>query len=394
MESELSKNNNDSKSHSSAAANIQCKLAVGSVNDSMEAQADAVADQVMRLPANGIVQRKCSKCEEEEKAQRKPITSFIQKKEASGNTSIASDAVSNKIQETKGSGASLDTPTKNFMESRFGTDFSGVRIHTDSQAVALSSELNAQAFTVGNDVYFNTGKYSPESSEGKHLLAHELTHVVQQGTDLQRKQIQRRVIDANVVTTQPMLTRLGLTRQEVIDAIRDADTDAIQLAQNAEDTLTTQLANAVAGNPVDANAELILNEELGLSFNNVAHRGLIRQQIQRFVRVRATLQSGYLRYMGLGIGNVSLVGCQTGNCGNDFAFSCPGNRLIVLCQTFWDTPDEQGATLLHEPFHIWFHMARHEVDALRRADASCFESFALRVSGRAAPPSCAAHTNG
>ena len=66
------------------------------------------------------------------------------------------------------------------MESRMGTDFSNVRIHTDSQSVALSSELNAQAFTVGHDVYFNSGKYSPESSDGKHLLAHELTHVIQQ----------------------------------------------------------------------------------------------------------------------------------------------------------------------------------------------------------------------
>jgi hypothetical protein len=393
MDAERSTNNNTPRV-AAAASNIQCKLKVGSVNDPMEAQADAVAEHMMRMPANGLIQRKCSHCEEEEKAQLKPLTSFIQKKKASGDAGTASDTVSNKIQETRGDGASLDTATKNFMESRFGTDFSGVRVHTDSQAVELSSGLNAQAFTVGNDVYFNSGKYSPDSSEGKHLLAHELTHVVQQGSDLQRKQIQRRVIDTNVVTTQPMLTSLGMTRQEVIDAIRDADTDAIQLAQNAEDSLTTQLANAVAGNPVDANAELILNEELGLSFNNVAHRGLIRQQIQRFVRVRETLQSGYLRYMALGIGNVPLVGCQTGNCGDNFAFSCPGNRLIVLCQTFWDTPGEQSATVLHEPFHIWFHMARHAENALRRADASCFESFALRVSGRAAPPSCAAHTNG
>ena len=179
MEAKLSKTNNNTR-NASAATNIQCKLTVGSVNDPMEAQADAVADQVMRMPEHGLIQRKCSKCEEEEKAQRKPLTSFIQKKEASGNTTIASDAMSNKIQATKGNGAALDSSTKTFMESRFGTDFSRVNIHTDSHAVALSSELNAQAFTVGNDVYFNSGKYSPESSEGKHLLAHELTHTLQQ----------------------------------------------------------------------------------------------------------------------------------------------------------------------------------------------------------------------
>jgi hypothetical protein len=170
----------DDKGCTSAAADIQCKLTVGSVNDPMEAQADAVADQVMRMPEKGLIQRKCSHCEEEDKAQRKPLTSFIQKKEASGNTTVASDGISTKIQETKGSGASLDSSTKNFMESRFGTNFSNVRVHTDSQAVALSSELNAQAFTVGNDVYFNAGKYSPESADGKRLLAHELTHTIQQ----------------------------------------------------------------------------------------------------------------------------------------------------------------------------------------------------------------------
>ena len=72
--------------------------------------------------------------------------------------------------------------TKSFMESRFGTDFSDVRIHTGDYATQMSGELNAQAFTVGSDIYFNRGKYSPESDHGRHLLAHELTHTIQQGT--------------------------------------------------------------------------------------------------------------------------------------------------------------------------------------------------------------------
>ncbi len=200
--------------------------------------------------------------------------------------------------------------------------------------------------------------------------------------------------DANVVTTAPMLTHLGLTRQQVIDTIRTADTGAIALAQGAEDELTTQLAVAQGGAVVNANSELILQEELGLSYANRAHHSLIRQQASRFRRVRETLESGYLRYLGLGMGTVSLAGCLAGNCGTDFAFSCPGNRLIVLCQTFWDRPAEQDDTLLHEPFHIWFHMAHHNTSALRRADASCFESFALRVSGVPATASCNTHTAG
>ncbi|MEP6930657.1 MAG: DUF4157 domain-containing protein, partial [Flavobacterium sp.] len=74
----------------------------------------------------------------------------------------------------------LDKKTKKEMESGFGSDFSNVKIHTDASAVQMSQELGAQAFTNGNDVYFNQGKYNPGSQEGKHLLAHELTHTVQQ----------------------------------------------------------------------------------------------------------------------------------------------------------------------------------------------------------------------
>lgn len=168
---------------------IQCKLTVGAVDDPLEAEADAMADKVMRMPANNFIQRKCSKCEEEEQAQRKPLASFIQKKESTGSGTVVSDSVNNQIASTRGNGSTLDSSTKSFMESRFGADFSHVRIHTGGYATQLSQDLNAQAFTVGNDIYFNSGKYTPESNTGKYLLAHELTHTIQQ-QGIQRK-IQR-----------------------------------------------------------------------------------------------------------------------------------------------------------------------------------------------------------
>ena len=79
-----------------------------------------------------------------------------------------------------GNGANMDKATKAEMESGFGADFSGVQIHTDGEAAQMSQDIGAQAFTHGNDIYFNKGKYDPNSKEGKHLLAHELTHTVQQ----------------------------------------------------------------------------------------------------------------------------------------------------------------------------------------------------------------------
>ncbi|NTW69466.1 MAG: DUF4157 domain-containing protein [Chlorobiaceae bacterium] len=77
------------------------------------------------------------------------------------------------------------------MENRFGSQFSDVRIHADHDSAQLSHSLNAQAFTVGKDIYFNEGKYAPDSESGRHLLAHELTHTLQQSGDIGRI-IQRR----------------------------------------------------------------------------------------------------------------------------------------------------------------------------------------------------------
>jgi Domain of unknown function (DUF4157) len=92
----------------------------------------------------------------------------------------ASPAVAAELERQSGKGSPLPADTLAEMSQAFGMDFSHVRIHHDSAAVALCVELNAQAFTQGCDIYFNEGKYNPESSEGKRLLAHELTHVAQQ----------------------------------------------------------------------------------------------------------------------------------------------------------------------------------------------------------------------
>lgn len=80
------------------------------------------------------------------------------------------------------SGQRLDRATRSFMESRFGHDFSGVRVHTDDRAAASARSVNALAYTVGRDVVFGAGQYAPATMAGKRLLAHELTHVVQQGS--------------------------------------------------------------------------------------------------------------------------------------------------------------------------------------------------------------------
>jgi hypothetical protein len=86
----------------------------------------------------------------------------------------------NEVQQRKGSGSELPGETRKTMEGQFGADLSGVRVHSGGESVALNRELNAQAFTVGSDIFMGEGKYNPGSSEGQGLLAHELTHVGQQ----------------------------------------------------------------------------------------------------------------------------------------------------------------------------------------------------------------------
>jgi hypothetical protein len=100
------------------------------------------------------------------------------------------EGVAEDIRSSAGRGAGLDGHTQSFMSSRMGGDFSRVKVHTDKTAVQLSRQLGARAFTTGSDIFFNEGQYQPGSAEGKHLLAHELTHVIQQGSAPERS-IQR-----------------------------------------------------------------------------------------------------------------------------------------------------------------------------------------------------------
>jgi hypothetical protein len=168
---------------------IQPKLNIGRPGDKYEQEADAVADSVMRMTTpesiqmqpfeeeDEPIQMKCEKCEEEE---------MLQPKSKSGGQ-IVSPIVSQQIQRSKGFGKSLPSDTNQFMSNAFGNDFSGVHIHTDSNALQMNQKLGARAFTVGSDIYFNKGEYNPESTDGKRLLAHELTHVVQQNNGVNRK---------------------------------------------------------------------------------------------------------------------------------------------------------------------------------------------------------------
>jgi len=148
------------------------------------------------------IQRVCSECEKEEekKIQRSSEASATQ----------TSSGVEDNLKNLEGKGNVLPEETLMPMSSSFGNDFTGVRIHADSDATRLNKNLNAQAFTHGNDIYFNEGKYDPNSKDGKHLLAHELTHVVQQRSapkSIQRQPGDKHDLTATSLSGDPILEK-------------------------------------------------------------------------------------------------------------------------------------------------------------------------------------------
>ena len=273
------------------SATIQAKLSVSSPDDPQEKEADAMADKVMRMPEPAaapaakeeeklqkkekkeesiqakpeshpvLVQAKCDSCEKDDKAQAK-LFRMIQRSEDPSSSSMDmadgdsgsdhtidrkhislhhSDVVQrsgrgppadsipfdHSLSSSKGGGSALPGDTRQFMENRFDADFGGVRIHTGSHAESMSSQIHAQAFTHGNDIYFNSGKYSPSTGQGSTLLAHELTHTIQQGASNHNSTPAATSSSGNSVSAKS----ISVSRKEIIH--RSAD-------------VPSQLTNAVA----------------------------------------------------------------------------------------------------------------------------------------------------
>lgn len=200
---------------------FQAKLTVNQPGDPQEKEADAVADQVMRMPENHTrqsidgsqpvqIQRMASQQEEEPEVQRMeeeqeaPVQRkemeqeepLQRKEEAEQDDRVQAKLQSHpiqppaqfaaRLQALQSGGAPLPQPFRNGLETQIGFDFSRVRIHTDARAAELSQDIRARAFTHREHIFFNTGQFAPESGVGRFLLAHELTHTIQQtgGTPL------------------------------------------------------------------------------------------------------------------------------------------------------------------------------------------------------------------
>ena len=139
---------------------VQPRLTIGAADDPLEREADVMADRVLRSPAS-------------------PVSPGRDADRSTGGER-ASAAFEAGVNGRRGAGSGLPAATRDSMEPRFGNDFSHVRVHHDEHSHVLNRAIAARAFTVGADLFFARGQYRPDTDEGRRLLAHELTHVVQQ----------------------------------------------------------------------------------------------------------------------------------------------------------------------------------------------------------------------
>lgn len=213
-------------------------------------------------PGWGALQMKCADCAAEEEKGN------VQREAAEGGAPTPSADFASRLQSSKGGGSPLPADVSSSMGEAMGADFSNVRVHTGGEAAGMSNSIQAQAFTHGNDVYFNEGKYNPGSSDGQRLLAHELVHTVQQGGGIKRKPAEQQKDEAVELTgKEPETKDAGVQPEQApsppaaapepkIEEIPDAaiqakaiETPVLQRADDQEDVQRKPAITTTTGAP-------------------------------------------------------------------------------------------------------------------------------------------------
>jgi hypothetical protein len=240
------------------------KLMIGAVGDKYEQEADRVAAQVVqrinastfvRSGEDETVQREEMKIKDNEvRMMRSPI---LQRRSSHGEMAATPDLEAS-INQARGGGQPMANNIRQPMEKAFGADFSGVKIHTNSQSDQLNQSIQARAFTTRQDIFFRQGEYNPGSRGGQELLAHELTHVVQQTDGIQthlsheQPSVQR---ELNITSDLVQKTPIGnpphnyiannsnstFIRDHLAQTVSDAQDATLNRANNGRGTTNTVL---------------------------------------------------------------------------------------------------------------------------------------------------------
>ncbi len=354
---------------------LQTKLKVSEPGDAHEQEADRVADQVLAAPAHSSVSVALPR-----------IQSFTGQSIGQVNTAPASvDHI------LAGSGRPLDLALQQEMGQRFGHDFSQVRVHTGTTAEQSTREVNAHAYTVGSNIVFGTGQFAPGSNAGRRLIAHELTHVVQQNGSSHTSNLIQRSVGANSncpesVHNAPVdpITRLTLI---------DARAQTMALGSSHLLFFESVLFNDPTFGPsnvFDAYRDWFGTPEQTSSgrWRSRFHAAIFETEDEAIAHELQTFSERFekiyrwmsrdIRYRCPGTNRYTIPGCGSGVCRHD-AEACPGSRTIAICPTFWTgaTDDGRASLLLHESIHALFKFRSHPTADVRGRSRNpyCYQGF-------------------
>jgi hypothetical protein len=364
---------------------------------------------------------KCPECEEKEKEgtmQRKAAGP------AAGVPRIVHEVL-------RSPGSPLDRGTREFMGPRFGHDFSQVRVHTDAKAAESARAVNALAYTVGRDIVFGHGQYAPDTAGGRQLMAHELTHTIQQGVqplgepravgsenDDAEHEADRR--SSEIIQREPLPgvggqeTAAGVLQRTPAGKVSCAKSAPLKLpgggsiddpvgvittAENRANALLDQaiseldytrkqiIGGATIGFPtvsdalgfglrlmaLDPNSEKVWKQADGV--------GTAALLLKRLRLIRGTIGEGSFFFTCLGPQSGNIGTCAGPICANAVAVSCPGSFLMDSCEPFWTgTPEDRAARIVHESAHNFANFIgdeRHVGEGV----AECYARFAQTVGG-------------
>ena len=318
-----------------------------------------------------LLQRKCScgnhRPLEDECAQCNKTRHRLQRK---GNGRIrTSDAPAIVHEVLRSSGQSLDPVTRGFFEPRFGHDFSQVKVHTDSKAAASSQALNALAYTVGTNLVFDAGKYAPQTDTGRSLLAHELTHVVQQSgmghssANEQHLETEADRVASEVTSTNSQTPILSRAKNKVLRKKGGKQTrptpPVAPSRQQAGIIERARLAAAVR-------TQIALFRVRGIvppaPHGRLDPAQMMRQRARSLAQVMFEWSNPNMAQIERIISSmvshltspqVMIAGRGDPECGNRAAYVRGFRTPIILCPTFFsDTPEQRIRTMIHESAHL------------------------------------------
>jgi Domain of unknown function (DUF4157) len=417
------KRGNGGRSASQTSANSSGPRFTGSPELSSGA-GGGVLQRKCECGGSGGAQAECAECKKKEEA-------GLQRSRAGGaEPPSAVPPIVHKVLQSPGQ--PLDPRTRKFMEPRFGQDFSNVRIHNDERATKSAQAVNALAYTVGRDIVFARGAYFPDTKPGQYLLAHELTHVVQQSAigkpqpktigpegdacERQAETAPARAVEGGAVPGVGPANASALQRtparkvscapgplhlpgggqiDDPVAVITAAENRANQLldqaiveldftiqqirsgAAIAWPTISDALAQGLQLMGLDPNSARVWKESGGVG--NYTAALLLR----RLRLIRGTIGAGSFFFTCRGPQHGTIGPCAGDICANANAVSCAGSFLIDLCEGFWtEDTDFQAGTILHESAHNFAQFIGAHGEVGRGSDiAECYARFAQIVGG-------------